>query len=67
MRSREALVNAAKHAQVESVSLYAEVETDAVTAYVKDRGVGFDIEAWATIARACEARSSGESNAMAER
>lgn len=43
--SREALVNAAKHAQVESVSLYAEVETDAVTAYIKDRGVGFDIDA----------------------
>ena len=42
--SREALVNAAKHAEVTSVSLYAEVEADAVTAFVKDRGVGFDIE-----------------------
>jgi signal transduction histidine kinase len=42
--SREALVNAAKHAQVTSVSLYAEVEADAVTAFVKDRGVGFDLE-----------------------
>ena len=42
--SREALVNAAKHAEVTSVSLYAEVEADAVTAFVKDRGVGFDID-----------------------
>ena len=42
--SREALVNAAKHAEVTSVSLYAEVEADTVTAFVKDRGVGFDIE-----------------------
>ncbi len=43
--SREALVNAAKHAGVESVSLYAEVEADAVTAFVKDRGTGFDVDA----------------------
>jgi len=43
--SREALVNAAKHAGVESVSLYAEVESDAVTAFVKDRGTGFDVDA----------------------
>ncbi len=42
--SREALVNAAKHAEVTSVSLYAEVEADAVTAFVKDRGVGFDLD-----------------------
>jgi signal transduction histidine kinase len=42
--SREALVNAAKHAGVATVSLYAEVEADAVTAFVKDRGVGFDAE-----------------------
>ena len=42
--SREALVNAAKHAGVTSVSLYAEVEADAVTAFVKDRGVGFDVD-----------------------
>ncbi len=42
--SREALVNAAKHAEVTAVSLYAEVEADAVTAFVKDRGVGFDPE-----------------------
>src|SRR6185312_16016527 len=40
--SREALVNAAKHAGVTAVSLYAEVEPDAVSIFVKDRGVGFD-------------------------
>ncbi|MCL2780312.1 MAG: PspC domain-containing protein [Actinomycetia bacterium] len=40
---REALVNAAKHAGVTTVSLYAEVEDDVVTGYVKDRGVGFDL------------------------
>jgi signal transduction histidine kinase len=40
--AREALVNAAKHAGVADVSLYAEVEPGEVSAYVKDRGVGFD-------------------------
>jgi signal transduction histidine kinase len=40
--AREALVNAAKHAGVASVSLYVEVEPEAVAVYVKDRGVGFD-------------------------
>ena len=43
--SREALVNAAKHAEVSGVSLYAEVESDAVSIFVKDRGVGFDPDA----------------------
>ncbi len=42
--AREALVNAAKHSQTTSVSLYAEVERDAVHVFVKDRGVGFDPE-----------------------
>jgi signal transduction histidine kinase len=42
--AREALVNAAKHAGVTSVSLYVEVEPDAVSVFVKDRGVGFDPE-----------------------
>ncbi len=43
--AREALVNAAKHAGVTDVSLYAEVESDAVSIFVKDRGVGFDLDA----------------------
>lgn len=40
--AREALVNAARHAQVSTVSLYAEVEPDQVNVFVRDRGVGFD-------------------------
>jgi signal transduction histidine kinase len=40
--AREALVNAARHAKVGSVSLYAEVEAEAVSVFVRDRGVGFD-------------------------
>jgi signal transduction histidine kinase len=40
--SREAMVNAAKHAQVGEVSLYAEVEPDTVHVFVRDRGIGFD-------------------------
>lgn len=40
--TREAALNAAKHAGVDRVSVYVEVEQDAVSAYVKDRGVGFD-------------------------
>ena len=40
--TREALINAAKHAKVASVSLYAEVEPTEIGVYVRDRGVGFD-------------------------
>jgi signal transduction histidine kinase len=40
--AREALVNAAKYAGGAAVSLYAEVEPDQVTAFVRDRGPGFD-------------------------
>jgi signal transduction histidine kinase len=40
--ARESLVNAAKHSQTTAISLYAEVEDDAVHVFVKDRGVGFD-------------------------
>jgi signal transduction histidine kinase len=40
--AREALVNAAKHAKVRSVSLYAEVEPEQTSVFVRDRGVGFD-------------------------
>jgi signal transduction histidine kinase len=41
--AREALVNAARHAKVSTFSLYAEVEPDCVSAFVRDRGVGFDL------------------------
>ncbi len=40
--TREALVNAAKHAGVASVDLYAEVTPESVEVYVRDRGCGFD-------------------------
>jgi signal transduction histidine kinase len=42
LASREALVNAAKHARSEEISVYAEVEPDSVSVFVRDRGVGFD-------------------------
>jgi signal transduction histidine kinase len=40
---REALVNAARHAGVQTVSLYAEVEEDELSVFVRDRGAGFDL------------------------
>ena len=40
--AREAMVNAAKHAEVEVVDVYAEVDLDEVLLYVRDRGRGFD-------------------------
>ena len=43
--TREALLNAAKHAGVTTVSLYAEFEPDQVTVFVRDRGTGFDPDA----------------------
>ncbi len=43
--AREATVNAAKHAGVGEVSVYAEVEPEVVTIFVRDRGKGFDPKA----------------------
>lgn len=43
--AREAMTNAAKFAGSERVDLYAEVEDDRVEVFVRDRGVGFDMEA----------------------
>jgi signal transduction histidine kinase len=40
--AREALVNAAKHAGVETVQVYAEVSGERIEVFVKDRGSGFD-------------------------
>ncbi|OLR91135.1 histidine kinase [Actinokineospora bangkokensis] len=42
LAAREAVVNAAKHAGVAEVSVYAEVEQDSVAVFVRDRGRGFD-------------------------
>jgi signal transduction histidine kinase/phage shock protein PspC (stress-responsive transcriptional regulator) len=40
--AREAMVNAAKFADVERVQVFVEVEGNSVTVFVRDRGVGFD-------------------------
>lgn len=45
MAAREAMVNAAKHAGVSSVDVYAESLAGTVEVFVRDRGVGFDPEA----------------------
>jgi signal transduction histidine kinase len=42
LAAREAMVNAAKHAQVSEISVYVEVEEGEVHVFVRDRGVGFD-------------------------
>ena len=42
--AREALVNAARHSGLQTVSLYAEVESDELSVFVRDRGAGFDIK-----------------------
>jgi signal transduction histidine kinase len=42
---REAAHNAARHSGAEEVSVYVEVEGEKVTAYVRDRGTGFDPDA----------------------
>ncbi len=42
--AREATVNAAKWSEATIISLYAEVEDDVVSMYVRDRGRGFDPE-----------------------
>jgi signal transduction histidine kinase len=40
--SYEALQNAARHSQADNVSVYVEVESDAITVFVRDEGKGFD-------------------------
>ena len=43
-RAREALVNAAKHSGADVIDLYAETEPKRVGVFVRDRGVGFDVD-----------------------
>jgi signal transduction histidine kinase len=45
LAAREAMVNAAKHAVVEEVAVYAEVEPTEVNVFVRDRGRGFEPDA----------------------
>jgi signal transduction histidine kinase len=40
--AREAMVNSAKHSGEQEVSVYAEVEPEQVTIFVRDRGKGFE-------------------------
>lgn len=42
MAAREAMVNAAKHAGVDSLDVYAEILGGELSIYVRDRGRGFD-------------------------
>jgi signal transduction histidine kinase len=42
--AREAATNAARHAGVDRVDVYVEVEDDEIVAFVRDRGRGFDRE-----------------------
>ncbi|MFC5141188.1 PspC domain-containing protein [Actinomycetospora rhizophila] len=43
--AREAMVNAAKHAGVDEIDVYVEVEPETVELFVRDRGRGFDPDA----------------------
>lgn len=43
--AREAMVNSAKYAHVDSISVFGEVEPEEVLIFVRDRGTGFDLEA----------------------
>jgi signal transduction histidine kinase len=45
LAAREAMVNAAKHAEVGEISVYVEVEPGEVHVFVRDRGIGFDPDA----------------------
>lgn len=42
LAAREAMVNAAKHAQADKVDVYAECSQDVTEVFVRDRGLGFD-------------------------
>ncbi|MCF8603810.1 PspC domain-containing protein [Gordonia sp. HY442] len=42
--AREALVNAAKHSGADKIDVYCEVADNEVEVFVRDRGVGFDLD-----------------------
>lgn len=42
--AREAMINAAKHAGVDRVDVYAESNAKAAEVFIRDRGVGFDLD-----------------------
>lgn len=41
--AREAMVNAAKHSGVDRIDVYAEIDSELVSVYIRDRGQGFDL------------------------
>ena len=41
--AREAMVNAARHSGVARVDVYAEVDSEQLSVYIRDRGAGFDL------------------------
>ncbi len=43
--TRESVINAAKHAGVEKISVFAEASESMVEVFVRDRGIGFDPDA----------------------
>jgi signal transduction histidine kinase/phage shock protein PspC (stress-responsive transcriptional regulator) len=43
--AREAMVNSAKHSGAAEISVYAEIENDSASVFVRDRGSGFDVNA----------------------
>ncbi|MBT8201413.1 MAG: PspC domain-containing protein [Acidimicrobiia bacterium] len=43
--AREAMTNAAKHSGADTITVYAEVEPDAIDVWVTDQGSGFDVSA----------------------
>jgi signal transduction histidine kinase len=60
LAAREAMTNAAKHAQADDIAVYAELEPERVSVFVRDRGIGFDRNAVAPdrrgLAESVEAR-----------
>lgn len=42
--SREAMINAAKHAAVDRIDVYVESDGRAAEVFIRDRGVGFDLD-----------------------
>jgi signal transduction histidine kinase len=42
--ARQAMVNAAKHSGAPVISVYAEVEPEEVTVFIRDRGKGFVLD-----------------------
>ncbi|MEZ5227369.1 MAG: hypothetical protein R2710_12030 [Acidimicrobiales bacterium] len=60
-------MNSAKHAGVERIDIYVEVQPDAIEAFVRDAGTGSSSAPFPMIARGFATRSSSACNASADR